>query len=277
MDEPIINLLREITATKGKLNILSIYKGLPLSSPAVILECGQVAMLVQIDKNQAVSMFTDKFTFLQSSQLPEIVSADVAYLDFQQQRAQLFNFRYAKRGIGKRRMIRVTPADTLSSDITDRADSSGVRGELADISQDGIGIYLSKDVFKSRQFPNGVEMIINLTLPGVYTLSTQEKEIDHPNESLDRFSSRNVRFNPIGNAGPPANKTMDAPRVNSPRLQIHAVVVNVIFEPAHARYRLGFKINPTDASRAMIAQFVAQRQAEIIREVRSMYDLLTHQ
>jgi hypothetical protein len=115
-----------------------------------------------------------------------------------------------------------------------------VRGELADISQDGLAIYLPRLFFSPRVFFKGARVVITLRLPGDYS----------------------------------SNPSRPGPILSDPKVDIHALVANIRLDEAHSRCRIGLKILPNDPPRPLIAQFIAQRQVEIIREIKTMYDLL---
>jgi hypothetical protein len=40
------------------------------------------------------------------------------------------------------------------------------------------------------------------------------------------------------------------------------------------RYRIGIRINPDDFSRTVISQFIFQRQTDIIKELKAVYESL---
>jgi hypothetical protein len=241
------------------------------------LQTSESTAQVQIDKYQAVSMFTDRFTFLQSNHLPEIVRADVIKLDVPNHRATLSNFEYMENGIGNRRVVRVMPKSSVDSEIIDKRFNRSVRAELADISQEGMAIYISRINYKPWQFAQGVEARITLRLPGEFSL-TGSKAVNtgslSSNAALDRFSSSKVRFNPASGTGSSSMDNSATSKVNNPEIQVNAIVKNVMLEASHSRYRLGLKIARDEVYSILVSQFIAQRQSEIIREVQWMYDLI---
>ena len=273
MMDKIIEHLQTIFTQKGELNVLSEYKGLSISSPVVILKVENNGIEIEIDRFLAVSMAAEKFAFLQSNLLPEIVRAEVARMDLPQQRARLTNFKYAENRTSKREIVRVKPKDEVSSEVKDKLYQRSVRAELADISQTGIAIYVPKYDFRSWQFAMDAPMTVTLHLPGEYTLPIKKTGALPSREPMDRFERGSVRFNPID------HRTSEAPtsgptHLTNPEIQVHATVKNVRMEPQRQRYRVGMQIDRSDASRTLIAQFISQRQSEIIRDIREMYDLL---
>jgi hypothetical protein len=63
-------------------------------------------------------------------------------------------------------------------------------------------------------------------------------------------------------------------RLENVNVDIHGVIVNTIQEKTNSRYRIGLSILLNDPASGLITQFIAQRQSEIIREIKLMYDLL---
>jgi hypothetical protein len=60
-----------------------------------------------------------------------------------------------------------------------------------------------------------------------------------------------------------------------PELEIRGTVVYVKTELVNRRHRLCIRVTPRDDSRASIAQFISQRQTELIREIKSLYELIS--
>lgn len=279
MADSIPSLLQTIARDNIRVSILCVYKGLSVSNATQILQVTDSLARVQVDKYQAVSMFTDRFTFLQSNLLPEIVRADVLKLDLPNQSATLGNFKYMTNGIGNRKVVRVKPKNQVDGEITDKRFNRLVRAELADISHEGMAIYIPRAEYKAWQFSEGVQAIITLRLPGEFDLPAPKTANTGAlsAESLDRFSRSNVRFNPAGSLGGNAAEGTGKRKVNDPQVSVQSTVMNIHFESSHARYRLGLKVSRDELYSMLVAQFIAQRQSEIIREVQWMYDLIVKQ
>jgi hypothetical protein len=61
----------------------------------------------------------------------------------------------------------------------------------------------------------------------------------------------------------------------SSEFRVGGVLVNLREEKKSNRYRFGLHLLPWGSSRAIISKFIVQRQSEIIREVRTLYDMLS--
>jgi hypothetical protein len=272
-------LFKKIVASGGEVNLFNVYKGVPLSFPARVIAVDNGNVRVQTDRYQTVCMYIEKKTFLQSQDLPDVLQAEVIDLDSQTRAATLTNFHTAERGIGSRMKVRIQPKDLLEGNIHNQLADNIIRGELADISQDGIAIYLSKEIFPVRQYYVGLQIELTLQLPGEYTINQQPRRAPSQTQSLeDRNAQENVRFSAVSRRDRDTTESLlgaDHSRfISNPNLVIQAEIVNLRLDEIYSRYRVGMRILPGDPHRALIAQFIAQRQSEIIREIRVMYDLM---
>jgi hypothetical protein len=277
MAQNTMDVFKKIAASGGEAYLLNVYKGIPISVPAKILSVSDNSLRVVTDNYQTVCMFIEKKTFIQSEWLTEVLKADVVEMSATERIATLTNFRPVDSGVGNRNQVRIQPKDPLEGSIQNVSDSRTVKGELADISQDGLAIYLIAGTFGLSQFYKGTYVTINLTLPGEFTVSQAKTGTLPDNAKTDRFARENVRFTtaPGPKAPEPTSKgSLYAQRVTNPKLVIRAVVAYARPEGAHTRTRVGMHILPNDPVRPLLAQFIAQRQSEIIREIKMMYDLL---
>jgi hypothetical protein len=277
MAETIMDLFKGMANLGTGINLLNVYKGVPLSFPAKIIEVGDSYLRVLSETHQMVSMYLEKSTLIQSEGLPEIVQAEVIELDIRKHLALLANFNYVEKGIGNRAEVRIEPKESLPSELQDKVEQMTLRGELADISREGVGIYIDRANFLSKVIhPNAkLDVIFNLQFEYLQTV-----EINKPqNETVlyDRFSRENIRFNPVSAAG---QKHQTGPLkekwINVPNLQIKAQVVNIHLEKGHDRYRIGMRMLPDSQAAAVISKFISQRQCEIIQEIRELYQLLVN-
>jgi hypothetical protein len=279
MAQDMIELFQKIVASGGEVNLFNVYKGVPLSFPARVISVEKGKVRVQTDRYQTVCMYIEKKTFLQSQNLPDVLQAEVLELDSQTRAATLTNFRTAESGIGSRMKVRIQPKDLLEGNIHNPQGDPIIRGELADISQDGIAIYLIRELFPARQYQVGRQINLTMQLPGEYNLAQPPRRPPSQSQSPeDRYAQENVRYSGINRRERfPTESLMGADhsrRVSNPNVVIQTEVVNVRLDETYSRYRVGMRILPGDPHRALIAQFIAQRQSEIIREIRALYDLM---
>jgi hypothetical protein len=280
MADDIMTLFLQMAVSQKHTNLLNVYKGVPLSFSAKIVEVGDSYLRVLTDTYQMVSMYLEKKTLIQAELLPEIVQAEVIELNPQKRMAVLANFSYVERGIGNRTEVRIQPRDPLTSEIQDKQENISLQGELADISRDGLGVYLDRRQFSSKLIYPEAQININLELPEEYLKDLPKNKIQPTSGFYDRYSRENIRFNPAEIKG---QKRLSSSKegngdhwIGSPAINITATVVNIHLEKTHNRYRIGMRILPTNQSSSLIARFISQRQSEIIQEIRELYQLIVN-
>jgi hypothetical protein len=278
LDENLQSLLDEFAASKAEIHLMNVYKGVPLSFPAVIMGGGARGLHVQADRYQVVCMYIEKETYIQSNRLPHILSAQVIDLDLAQRTAFLAGFLAAPSGIGSRMQVRVELGEPLDGKLQNHQRGRFLKGELVDLSQDGLGFILDGENIPAGEFFKGARVSLSLYLPGLYekgTGKTLPLSLERPAERFDR---ENVHFTPFG--GPargipaPGEGASSGQTKQSPEVLIQGRVANIQRQASQGGWRVGVRINPNDPSRPLIGQLIAQRQAEIIREIKSLYELL---
>ena len=278
MDNDLLVLLEEIAASQAEIHLMNVYKGVPLSFPAKIVGGSAQTLRVLTDRYQVVCMYIEKETFIQSKQLPQILGAKVVELDPAGRTADLAGFETVTSGIGSRMNLRVELEEMLEGKLKTPPVGRALKGELVDISQDGLGIYLGVENFSPREIFIGAQVSVSLTLPGVYEKGSRKPGLPTHERPAERFDRENVHFTPFGSP----QKGIPAPEagVQSRRplqgleVVIQGTVANTRREASPERYRVGVRISANDPSRPLIGQLIVQRQAEIIREIKNLYDLL---
>jgi hypothetical protein len=276
MVENIMDQFVLMAKNEGGTHLLNVYKGVPLSFPAKIVEVGDGYLRVLSDTYQMVCMYLEKSTLIQSEYLTEIVQAEVIELDVAKKMALLTNFRYVEKGIGNRTEVRIQPKEPVSSEISDKEDSIIIQGELADISREGIGIYIDRMQFPNKLIYPDAFVDIMLELPGDFGKTPAKTKSLGNDGFYDRYARENIRYNPVSNSG--VRRYSSSQDVGSwpgaPNIQIKAQVVNIHLERGHGRYRVGMKMRPNSQAFTLISKFISQRQSEIIQEIKELYQLL---
>lgn len=273
------DLLHQIARTEAKLRLVNVYKGVPIASEAVLVALDKETVTVEVDRYQLVCLYHDRQTFLQSLPLPEILRAQVMSLDTKQLRAVLGHLQVMRSRVGDRMNVRVHPKDLIEGEVLAKDVIEHFVAELADISIDGLGIYIQRAAYSSRLLPVGANVVVHLRLPGNYQLVERRSTLDFGEEqsSLDRFDRQSVRMSYL--SGISRSDEIDPPDlrrryVKFPTLKIQGSIVNIRDDAPHPRFRLGIRTRPDDPSRPILNQFISQRQSEIIRELRDVSALL---
>lgn len=274
---PILSIFQKIAAGKNEINLINVYKGVPILYQASIVEVGPAGLRVKTERYQVVCLFHEKETFIQNNLLPDIVHARVRSLDIPRLEAVLTDFSPVPNRIGDRLMVRVAPKEPITGDVRAPRWEDSFKGELADISQNGIGIYLPRQAAHIRDLEKGSKIFLEFQIPGVYTLGERKSLItpSEPVNPIERFDRDQLRNLP----GPSRSSSSQEERtvrrtLRDPELSIQGIVVNLRDEPAYERYRVGLRTIPDDQARVVLSQFIAQRQGQIIQEIRDVFDLL---
>jgi hypothetical protein len=128
----------QLITEKGSVKLYNTYRGLPLITDAAVLEIKEGKVITSIFGYQAVSMALAGRTHLYSPGFHEALRANVIEVDFKKKRAILSDFSRAGESVGKRRLVRVEPSETLEVQIYDGRQKIG--GKLTDISTEGMCI-----------------------------------------------------------------------------------------------------------------------------------------
>jgi hypothetical protein len=276
---PILSLFASLAAAAEPIHLLNVYKGVPIAYPAVITEVAADRLRVRTERFQVVCLYQDRQTFIQHPILPTLLRANVSAIDIPAQAVTLSGFHVPRGRLGDRTHVRVQPARLLESEIAAPGSPQAYIAELADISQDGLAIYLPERVFSPTIFAKGDPIAISLRLPGTYPAPSvrpapEPRPTSNPLDRFDRDAIRHPHLpdHPRPNTSPSAYQSTEFPPIS-----LHGVVANLRLEIDRARYRVGIRLNAQDAARFYLSQFISQRQAQIVREIRELYDLLANQ
>jgi len=276
----ILSALREIARIKPKIRLLSVYKGVPLAYEATILAVGVKSIQVETNLYQFVSLYRDRNTFLQTPRLPMVLATKASHLDVHQLLVELSQFEPAPSGIGERKQVRVCPEEVLKSRIYTPGMGASFQAELADLSLDGLAIYIPQPNFYPTVYRKGVKVRVTLRLPGKFEVGRRPVtgSLTSSSDPMERFSREALRTSHAPGTRPLHLDAHPSKRLQAyPEITIQGSIANVVEDSTHARFRLGIQILPGDPARAMVKRFISQRQAEIIRELQMMYNLIREQ
>jgi len=277
---PYLPVFHRLLHEQKSLRLLNVYKGVPIAYEASLIQVRDASIQVKTNPYQMVCLYHERETFLQSPHLPYILKARVVSLQPPLMQAELGEFQGAPAGVGDRHHVRVKPQTTVLGAVRTPGMGALFQAELADISCDGLAIYVPRAHFYPTVYRKGVRLTITLRLPGEYEMveAQKEEESGESSDPLYRFSREALRLSHAPGLGKPAVKTTGAllrQRIPFPEMDIHGEIANLSEEAGFRRYRLGIRILPGDPSRSVIQCFVSQRQAEIVREIQTIYALIT--
>jgi len=277
LDE-IMGFFHQIVETGKELRLVNEYKGIPISFAANIIEIGRSSIRIKTEKYQIVCLYKERFTYLSSNFLPRNITARVILLDVGKMEAILSKFAFAGSGVGQRNQVRVEPETAIDSIIRAETLPLSIAGELADISQDGLGIYVNQSDYYPEIHRRGVAVRVYIKLPLVTRISGRRIDMT----SLPKFevAANFDSYSPISYETRPDQREYPTADVSGDYLShtqdvvVHGTIVNIRAELYARRQRLGIRINEKDPSRALITRFITRRQAELTREIKSIYEMI---
>lgn len=145
-EEQINHYLHNCIANKTSLKLLNIYKGLCINTQSKVLKFSDDSYFFSFEALQGYSMEVEGKTVIQSPDLPNDVSADVNYVNFDKSFALLDNFAFLETSANSRLHTRVQPASRTPLAL--RFEKYSYQGEIMDISINSIAVKFSQRVNK---------------------------------------------------------------------------------------------------------------------------------
>ncbi len=275
-----IETFQLINQTSKSIRLMNVYKGVPIAYEADVLEVKDEEILIQTDPKQIVCLYRERQTYIQSEQLPEILRARVTNIDLHSLQATLSEFSPSPGYLGDRNHVRVQPKDPIRGQITTKELIEPVEAELADISVDGLAVYIPHLNYQPRLYRIGGGISVLLRLPGTYEVIGRKTGVTPhpPNDPIARFNRESLRLYHLPSLTRPASNPLNdmmRRQMPYPEMDIQGIIVNSRPEAAFGRYRVGARILSDDQSRNIIGHFIMQRQSEIIRELQEISMLIS--
>ncbi|MCI0521718.1 MAG: hypothetical protein L0Z70_15845 [Chloroflexi bacterium] len=271
----IMQALIQASAAQEKIRLLNIYKGVPIAYEATLEQAGDASLVFKTNPHQIVCLYREKSTYFQCAALPGVVRAQVRALEPANLLAELFDFTPVPEGVGDRRQVRVQTEEPLKSGVFTPGMGEAFEAELADLSADGVAVYIPRRNFYPTVYRRGVKIKITLRLPGEFEVGdTPYAESPGTKDPLYRFSRDALRIAYAPGVLKTTGKLEGRRRIPFPELEIHGNIVNMHEETAMSRVRVGVRIIPGDPARPYVQTFISQRQAEIVREIQALYRVI---
>ncbi len=266
----ILMVFRQLADSYKDVRLLNVYKGVPISYEAKIIEVADKSALFRTEKYQIVCLNYEGITHVQSLFLPKIVIAKVHDIDFLRNESVLGDFEYTSGRIGARTQVRVIPEKTIEGLICVQENLQAFPGELADISLDGLGFFTHVETLLPEYFQKGVKVHVELNLPGVRQKKSpqksgaKKKDVPMPHHTV-RLEEGNL----------PCLEQIDwQSDYETIQISVNGEIAYIHKDMEYSRHRIGIRIDAGDGSKAEIAHFITHRQAQIMREIRHAYDNL---
>lgn len=228
--------LKQVMLRPAKLELLNTYQGVPIVYAARPEAVDEATLTVRIAGYEIICLRLEPTTTLLSPLLEDPVRASVLACDLARGLATLGNFQYTSAKVGDRLVARVAPHTPLSVEV----DAGGhvLSGQLADISIVGLGVTVPPA--EAIHLRPGSAVTVSLTLPiepkTPLRLAGAVRSI-HPDGSLSEHNRIGIRF---------------SPQTQPPISHQSSVIIH--------------------QSSFIIHQYVRERQGEITRELRALYE-----
>jgi hypothetical protein len=278
LEKEIYDLLNKNIANKTGVRLLNLYKGVPISNDAELLGLDNVFIYLKVTQYQLACIYLERGTYLQSPEFPFPLRAQLSKMDIERGDVYLTNVVKVNGGIGKRGQIRVEPQDPIWVTLQMKNALSSVTTRLADLSSTGVGVYMERFYFQPHIYRVGAELKITFDLP---RLAGQTGTLVAPEIPKMSASSLGTRFGRDQLRGIMSDDSNDMkrdrqpdPREVSGHIISDALIVHFRPELYLNRYRIGLRLVNDEISRRIVNQYVSQRQSDLIREFRMVYESL---
>ena len=161
----VLSKFRQMSKSDRDIRLLNVYKGVPITNDAAVIQVGKKTVTVRTHKYQVVCLSKYRNSYIQSAWLPLTTRARVIKVDFLKNEAVLGDFEYVTSHIGGRTLVRVVPKDPVEVFLQNEFLNGKVRTEMVDISLQGIGVHLISELYKSRAFESGRDVAVSMDLP----------------------------------------------------------------------------------------------------------------
>jgi len=256
MADEFLDIFQYLQRRRKTITLVNVYKGLPVISNVQVLHVGSDSIIVKPDKDQLVCLYGERQVFIRYEIFPRLVLAKVEEIDLISREVTLFDFAYTGPGIGNRKHLRVKPDEPIISILQTLEVGEMISGDMADLSREGLAVYINQPHFPAVFVEIGTQVKAVLRLP-VSQMAPSQHTGEKPTSGVQRIESPDVD--------------------NLTELGLIGVVVNAQVEEAHGWHRIGLRLAPRHAANEVLLRFIKQRQTEIIRELKIIYQELVRE
>jgi len=218
----------------GDIKFINTYKGVPISYPGKVVEVGVASVRFNIHPNQILCIRAEGFSHISNPDLPVIVKGTYLSSDFSGQTVLMTSFEGSHDTIGARNLIRVNPREAVELIISIQ---SGKEHEIRTVRGTLVDISI-----------RGAALFLNMSLINLPSISR----------------------------GDSADVVLFLPDNQQQELQVSlkGIVRNIsqTFMGKKA-VRIGLQTYPDRSAETALARYVAQRQNDILKEIREKVEL----
>lgn len=251
-DVDVLKLFRKIAREQSGLELLNIYKGLPITQETKIVSVGTTEIQVEGNRSHVACLYYQGESYLRSKDLPFIIRSKVKSLNLERNYAVLSDFEAAHDNIGMRAQIRVETDANLIATVQFKNSAFEFKTPMVDISASGASIYFEEYIFPFRICQPESELTIHIPIPDFVSkkIMARSPKTTAPLRYLPNHQEGDIHINASGR------------------------VVAIRQDAKNKRYRVSVQLYFKDISRMVILQYISHRQAEIIKDLRTLADNL---
>lgn len=160
-----MNTFTQIAKKRKEVQVINLFRSIPVTSSTIIAVVYNGTILLRVSKEQIICLQHDGETFIKSDELKSIVKANVDRVNFANSSTVLSAFEYVNSSIENRQTIRVEPAQPIHVLISHSDQSFNVQGEIADISVNGISVFLPYKFYSSKIIRPKTNLNLSFQLP----------------------------------------------------------------------------------------------------------------
>jgi len=252
-DVDVVKLFRKIAREQSGIELLNIYKGLPITQETRIVSVGMTEIQVEGNRSHVACLYYQGESYLRSKDLPFIVRSKVKSLNLEHNSAVLSDFEVARDNIGMRAQIRVETDSNLIATVQFKQSAFEFKTTMVDISASGASVYFEDYIFPFRICQPDAELTMHIPIPDFVSKKLMARSSPRTTAPLRYL---------------PSNQDGDI------HINASGRVVAIRPEPENKRYRVSVQLFFKDISRMVILQYISHRQAEIIKDLRVFADNL---
>lgn len=159
--EAIMADLHEIANVGEGVELLNLYKGVPIVNKATFVHFEADSVTLKTQRPQLVCLERDGRTVVLSDIMQVALSAQVAAVDRSAETVTLDHLAITDKKVGDRMTVRVEPKEAISVDVT--VGSQKIAAALADISMSGAGLHVQDTTY---EFKKKMPVRMTFQLPG---------------------------------------------------------------------------------------------------------------
>ncbi len=166
LEEKMLRIFARLARENVPIRLVNTFKGYPISNDASILSVSQQNHVrIQTHKRQMLCLNLDHETIILGDVFPGYLKARAEKIDMINCQTDLTRFQYIQEKLIQRETARVVPRENTPVWITLVENNFRIKCEIADISLEGMGVWLPIEFFVPNRIRRGAEILLAFELP----------------------------------------------------------------------------------------------------------------